>query len=85
MWSSGRIDCWAGIVEAIKEIGPIDGEDNTDAGLDLPISEGLFGVNPKWHKQGWSAYAQFECSNHVVLCETPSTAWDLERRVKALR
>jgi hypothetical protein len=73
------------IIEAIKEIGPIDGEENTDAGLDMPISEGLFGVNPKWRGQGWSAYAYFENANHGVLCETPSTAWDLDRRVQVHR
>jgi len=73
------------IVEAVKAIGPIDGDENTDQGLDMPISEGLFGINPKWHKQGWSAFAYFENSNHAVLCETPSTAWDLDRRVQAHR
>ena len=73
------------IVEAVKAIGPIDGDENTDQGLDLPISEGLFGINPKWRKQGWSAYAYYDHSSHVVLCETPSTAWDLDRRVRAHR
>lgn len=75
----------ARLVEAIKAIGPIDGDGNTDQGLDLPISEGLFGINPKWHKHGWSAYAYYENANHVVLCETPSTAWPIEQRVRAHR
>lgn len=87
MYEAQREDKLLGveIVEAIKEIGPVDGDENTDEGLDLPISEGLFGINPKWHKHGWSAYAYYENSDHVVLCETPSTAWDLDRRVKAHR
>lgn len=74
------------IVAAIEsEVGPLDGDENTDEGLDLPIEKGLFGVNPKWKNQGWSAYAYYENSEHVVLCETPSTAWDMARRVKAHR
>jgi len=73
----------ARIVEAVKAIGSIDSSENTDIGLDMPISEGLFGVNPKWRGQGWSAYAYFENANHGVLCETPSTAWDLDLRVQA--
>ena len=87
MYEAEREDRLIGarIVEAIKEFGPIDGDDNTDQGLDMPISEGLFGINPKWGKQGWSAYAYYENSNHVVLCETPSTAWPLEQRVRAHR
>ena len=66
------------LVDAIKSIGPVDGDENTDAGLDLPISEGLYGINPKWKDQGWSAYAYYESADHVVLCETPSTAWPLD-------
>ena len=71
------------IVEAIKRIGPIDDDENDDEGLDLPISEGLFGINPSWRDKGFSAYAYYENSNHVVLCETPSTAWPLDQRVEA--
>ena len=71
------------MIEAIKLIGPVDGDENTDAGLDLPISEGLYGINPKWKDQGWSAYAYYQSADHVVLCETPSTAWPLDQRVDA--
>ncbi len=87
MYEAERDDHLLGkrIVEAVKVIRPIDGTENTDEGLDLPISEGLFGINPKWREQGWSAYAYFDCSNHVILCETPSTAWDLNLRVQAHR
>ena len=87
MYEAQRDDQLIGqkIVESIKAIGPLDGDENTDEGLDLPISEGLYGINPKWRKQGWSAFAYYENSNHVVLCETPSTAWDLDRRVEAHR
>jgi hypothetical protein len=73
----------ARIVEAIKKIGAVDGAENSDEGLDLPISEGLFGINPNWRDKGFSAYAYYENSNHVVLCETPSTAWPLDQRVEA--
>jgi hypothetical protein len=73
----------ARIVEAIKEVAPIDGDDNTDQRLDTPISEGLFGINPKRGKQGWSAYAYYQNSNYVVFCETTSTARPLEQRVRA--
>ena len=34
------------IVEAIKKTESINGGDNADEDLDLPISEGLFGINP---------------------------------------
>ena len=44
----------ARIVEAIKKIGSIDGDENSDAGLDLPISQGLFGINPNWRDKGGS-------------------------------
>ena len=72
------------IIAAIKaKIGPIDSEDNTDAGLELPISEGLFGIHPKWREQGWSAYGFFEAACHGVLPETPSAAWPLDQRVAA--
>ena len=54
------------LVDAIKSIGPVDGDENTDAGLDLPISEGLYGINPKWKDQGWSAYAYYESADHVA-------------------
>ncbi len=73
----------AQIVEAVKQIGSIDSDENTDAGLDTPISEGLFGINPKWREQGWSAYGYFEAATHGLLPETPSTAWPLEQRVAA--
>ena len=74
----------AQIVQAVKqEVGPIDSDANTDAGLDTPISEGLFGVNPKWREQGWSAYGYYEAANHGILPETPSTAWPLDQRVAA--
>jgi protein MpaA len=71
------------IVQAVKEIGPIDSDENTDEGLDTPISEGLFGINPKWRNQGWSAYAYYEAVTHGILPETPSTAWPLQQRVDA--
>ena len=71
------------MVKEIKSIGPVDGDGNTDARLDLPISEGLYGINPKWKDQGWSAYAYYQNAEHVVLCETPSTAWPLDQRVEA--
>jgi murein peptide amidase A len=71
------------VVEAVKQIGTIDGDENTDAGLDTPISEGLFGINPKWRDQGWSAYGYFEAAEHGILPETPSMAWPLAQRVQA--
>ena len=73
----------AGVVEAVKEIGPIDSDENTDEGLDMPVSEGLFRINPVWRTAGWSAYAYFESASHGVLTETPSTAWPLQQRVDA--
>ena len=48
--------------------------------LAMPISEGLFGINPKWREQGWSAYGYYAGADHGVLTETPSTAWPLDRR-----
>lgn len=85
MYEAEREDRLIGaeIVEAIKAVGPMDGDENTDEGLDLPISEGLYAINPEWRSAGWSAWAYYECSDHVILTETPSTAWDLDRRVKA--
>ena len=73
----------ARIVEAVKQIGSTDSEDNTDPGLDLPVSEGLFAINPAWRTSGWSAYAYFESATHGVLTETPSTAWPPHTRVEA--
>ena len=85
MYESQRDDHLVGpqIIEAVKRIGPIDSDENTDAGLDMPISEGLFGINPKWGDKGWSAYGYYAGAHHGVLPETPSTAWPLDRRVAA--
>lgn len=73
----------AGIIEAVKQIGDIDSADNTDPGLEMPVSEGLFRINPAWRGGGWSAYAYFETAAHGILTETPSTAWPLQQRVAA--
>lgn len=73
----------AQIVDVVKQIGSIDSEDNTDPGLEMPVSEGLFEINPAWRTSGWSAYAYFESATHGVLTETPSTAWPLHTRVEA--
>lgn len=73
----------AQIVEAVRQIGAIDGSENTDEGLDMPISDGLFAINPAWRQQGWSAWAYYEAADHAVLTETPSTAWPLKQRVAA--
>ncbi len=74
----------ARIVDVVRQIGEIDSEDNTDEGLDLPVSEGLFRINPAWRTSGWSAYAYYEtAASHGVLTETPSTAWPLQTRVDA--
>ncbi|MBT5146425.1 MAG: M14 family metallocarboxypeptidase [Gemmatimonadetes bacterium] len=71
------------IVDAVRQIGSIDSDDNTDPGLDMPVSEGLFEINPAWRTSGWSVYAYFESATHGVLTETPSTAWPLQTRVDA--
>ena len=71
------------VVEAVKQIGDIDSDENTDEGLDMPLSEGLFRINPAWRSMGWSAYAYFEGAEHAVLPETPSTPWPLQKRVDA--
>lgn len=86
MYEAQRDDRLLGaqIVATVKaDVGPTDSDENTDAGLDTPISEGLFGINPKWRHKGWSAYGYFEAAEHGILPETPSTAWPLEQRVAA--
>ncbi len=85
MYESQRDDHLVGsqIIEAVKRIGPIDSDENTDAGLDMPISEGLFGINPKWGDKGWSAFGYYAGAHHGILPETPSTAWRLDQRVAA--
>ena len=54
------------IVSAIKKTASINGDDNADEDLDLPISEGLFGINPSWYEQGFSMYACFENAIHSL-------------------
>lgn len=71
------------IVEQVKQIGPIDGDENSDEGLDEKISEGLFAIQEKWREQGWSAWAYFEAAQHAILPESPSTPWPLQQRVDA--
>lgn len=85
MYEAQRQDQLLGarIVDTVRQIGSIDGAENTDEGLDMPISEGLFAVNPKWRDHGWSAWAYYEAADHVILTETPSTPWPLAQRVAA--
>ena len=72
---------WIGpeITRQIEKIGPIDGEMGES---DLPITDGVFQVDPAWGDEGLTPYLFHFSADHAMVCETP-TSWSLDRRTAA--
>lgn len=72
---------WIGpkITHQIEKIGPIDLEMGES---DLPITDGVFQVDPAWGDAGLAPYLFHFSADHVMVCETP-TSWQLDRRTAA--
>ncbi len=81
LYEGQRDEGWIGpkVTRAIEEIGQIDGEAGEN---DLPIADGVFQVDPAWGDAGLVAYLYHFHSDHVMICETP-TSWPLEQRTAA--
>ena len=69
------------IAEQTRKIGPIDADETGEDEADIPISEGVYQINPKWGQVGLVSYVLYNHADHVTMTETPSTAWTMERRV----
>ena len=67
------------IIRRVEKIGPIDTETSEN---DIPVSYGVYGVDPAWGTQGMTSYIYHFHSDHVLTCESPK-GWDLERRIDA--
>ena len=72
---------WIGpkITRQIEKIGPIDGEMGES---ELPITNGVFQVDPAWGEEGLAPYLFRFSADHVMVCETP-TSWSLDQRTSA--
>ena len=81
LYEGQRDEQWIGpeITRQIEKIGPIDGEVGES---DLPITDGVFQVDPAWGDAGLAPYLFHFSADHVIICETP-TSWHLDRRTAA--
>ena len=81
LYEGRRNEQWIGpeITRQIEKIGPIDGEVGES---DLPIADGVFEVDPAWGDAGLAPYLFHFNTDHVIICETP-TSWHLDRRTAA--
>lgn len=81
LYEGQRDEQWIGleITHQIEKIGPIDGEVGES---DLPIADGVFQVDPAWGDAGLAPYLFHFSTDHVMICETP-TSWSLDRRTAA--
>jgi len=77
---SDRAEVGTQVVERVARIGQMD--EHTDP-ADPPIVPGVYPVSMSWGTVGLAPYLLANHTPHVVITETPSTAWDLDRRVDA--
>ncbi|MBT3269387.1 M14 family metallocarboxypeptidase [Candidatus Poribacteria bacterium] len=82
MYEGGRDTGGVGarIIERVAQIGPIDADSDPD---DPPITPGVYPVSSSWGTVGLAPYLLAYHAPHVIISETPSAAWDIERRVAA--
>lgn len=48
---------------------------------DQPIADGVYQVDPAWGLSGLVCYTLAYNTDHVIMPETPSTPWELDRRI----
>ena len=63
---------WIGpeVIKNVESVCPIDREHDEN---DLPIADGVFKVDPGWGLQGFTPYLLAFHSDHVMICETPTS------------
>ena len=63
---------WIGpeVIKNVESVCPIDREHDES---DLPIADGVFKVDPGWGLQGFTPYLLAFHSDHVMICETPTS------------
>ena len=63
---------WIGpeVIKNVESVCPIDREHDEN---DLPITDGVFRVDPGWGLQGFTPYLLAFHSDHVMICETPTS------------
>lgn len=81
LYEGRRDERWIG-QEVIRNVGLIGQIDSDSGENDLPISDGVFKLDPAWGDQGIDSYVYHFHSDHVMICETP-TSWRLDRRAAA--
>ena len=81
LYEAQRNERWIGpeITRQIEKVGRIDGEAGEN---DLPVADGVFQVDPAWGDAGLVSYLFHFHTDHVMICETP-TSWPLEQRAAA--
>lgn len=68
------------IAQETLSIGPFNTYEE-EGQQDKPLADGVYQVDPKWGLAGLVCYTLAYHTNHVIMPETASTAWDLDRRV----
>ena len=69
------------IAQKSKKIGPLNTESDDDTDEEGLIVEGVYKVSLSWGEVGLSPYVFAHHANHVIITETASTSWELDRRV----
>ncbi len=68
------------IAQQSLSIGPFNTYEE-EGQQDQPLADGVYQVDPKWGLAGLVCYTLAFHTDHVIMPETASTAWDLDRRV----
>jgi len=69
------------IAEKSRQIGPLDTQSSPEPNDEHLISAGVYEVSPTWGEAGFSPYVYAHHAGHVMITETASTAWPLDKRV----
>lgn len=69
------------VVHEVEKVGPIDPDSEEDEN-DIPVSRGVYKVDPAWGIGGIVPYVYHYHSDHVLIFETP-TAWPMPQRAAA--
>jgi len=73
------------IAEKSKQIGPIDTQSNDDTNDEDLVVEGVYKVSLSWGEVGLSPYVYAHHTDHIIITETASTSWPLDKRVAVHR
>jgi len=68
------------IAQQTLNIGPFNTYEE-EGQQDQPLADGVYQVDPAWGLSGLVCYTLAYNTDHVIMPETPSTPWALDRRV----